>query len=89
MRAHCDETDDSDLIEEVMRRMLANGCLVSRRDHGVNGIGYHPATYILTHTGPAPALGKHEWIDIRNRTVESGSMCGKCRKLRAENFDQD
>ena len=22
---------------------------------------------------------EHEWIDIRNSVVQSGSMCGKCR----------
>jgi len=35
-------------------------------------------------------LGKceHEWMDIRNSVVQSGSWCPKCHKLRAENFDQ-
>ncbi len=35
-----------------------------------------------------PYACAHEWIDIRNSAVESGSMCGKCGALRAENFDQ-
>mgnify|MGYP001615679448 CR=1 FL=1 len=36
----------------------------------------------------APRECAHEWIDIRNSTVLSGSMCSKCRTLRAENFDR-
>lgn len=31
-----------------------------------------------------PACG-HEWIDVRNSIVESGSMCIKCGAVRAEN----
>lgn len=30
----------------------------------------------------------HEWVDIRNSTVQSGSMCRTCGALRAEDFDQ-
>lgn len=84
MRADCDEQDDADLIEEVMRRIGENGRLVARRIVG----GHHPSIFTLAHIGPAPPLGAHEWIDIRNSIVLSGSMCRKCRKLRAEDFDQ-
>lgn len=35
-----------------------------------------------------PPACQHEWIDIRNSIIKNGSMCIKCRALRAENFDQ-
>ena len=31
------------------------------------------------------ATCEHDWIDIRNSSVENGSWCQKCGKLRAEN----
>ena len=31
---------------------------------------------------------EHEWIDIRNNAVQSGSMCRKCQMLRAENVEE-
>lgn len=32
---------------------------------------------------------KHDWIDIRNRYVLSGSLCRKCGAMADQNFDQN
>lgn len=44
--------------------------------------------YVETVEPDKTAECVHEWIDIRNSAVQSGSMCSKCGALRAENFDQ-
>lgn len=36
----------------------------------------------------APSQCQHEWIDIRNSVVISGSMCKRCGILRKEDVDE-
>ncbi len=45
--------DDSDLVEIILNVMHHNGSLQLHREVNVNGVIYKPATYILTHVGPA------------------------------------
>lgn len=88
MRPTCSDADDRDLIEAAQVQIRENGNLLLRSAVVVNGVTLSPGVFSLLHLGPVPARTPHEWIDIRNSIIVSGSACKKCGALRAENFDQ-
>ena len=63
------DQDDSELIEMALTRQARHGKLVLRNRVWINGIGYNPATYILTHVGPAPVIEPSE-VTIRRMRDE-------------------
>jgi len=50
-----DELSDQKLIEECLRRISKNGCLLLEQEVFVSGIRHDPATYILHQAGPSPS----------------------------------
>jgi len=65
--------DDSELLEHALTEQSHHGRLVLRRRICINGIAYDPATYMLTHIGPAPDGLVIERGAVEQRAQDAGT----------------